>query len=271
MARQAKALPPAKTESRALINWAERLATEAQAAAEMEKGVGGGQFISTRSGQLTVDSDAVPGNELAVVVLDAILEHVYYKGDFDPDNPAPPDCFAFGRGEDKDLVPHKTVFDHDQAVNPTCDGCPMGEWGSAPKGKGKACRWTRRLAVVVAGTIHKGNVELEDDAEHFRKAEVRYLKLPVTSVKIWAGWVKQVAAVMRRPPHGVFAKLSVKPDPKTQFRVEFEVIDKVPDAMMPALMDRRDQHVAAGLTEFPYNLDVEERPKPAKPVKGRKY
>jgi hypothetical protein len=263
-----------KAESRAVVSWDQRLAEEAQAAAKLEEGVGGGQFVSARGGQLTVDGESIPGNEMAVVVLDVVLEHVYYSGDFDPETPAPPDCFAFGRTEDDDLVPHKTVSERGQAVNPTCDGCPMGEWGSAPRGKGKACRWTRRLALIPAGTMFKGQFEPEDDPDHYRKAEVRYLKLPVTSVKLWAGWVKQVSGVLKRPPHGVFAKLMVRPDPKNQHRIEWEVIDNVPDALLPAIMARRDDHVAGGFTEFPYNLDASEPARPAKaakPAARRKY
>lgn len=255
--------------SKAVANWDEQLAKQAETAAAMEANAGGGgQFFSVRAGVLSYGGEPIAGNQMAVVVLDAILEHVFYAGQFDVDNPVPPTCYAFGRDLDTDMAPHPDVVAHDQAVNETCDGCPNGEFGSAPTGRGRACRWTRRLALIPAGSLLNGKFVPETDEDHFAKAAVGYLKVPVTSVKFYAGMVKQVAGVLRRPPHAIFTKITVAPDPKTQLRVSFEPLGPVPTELIPILMKRHQEQ--APLTGFAYNLDAEALP-PAKPAKRRKY
>ena len=151
------AMRPKKTTTEAstgtaLVKWEEELAKQAEVAAGMEANVGGGQFFSMQGGQLKFNDNPVPGNQMAVIILDHILENVFYDGDFDPNNPQPPTCFAFGRSDD-DMAPHETVVAEGQAQNETCNGCPFNQWGSADKGRGKACRNTRRLAMIPAGTL----------------------------------------------------------------------------------------------------------------------
>lgn len=255
------------TTSTAIVPWDERLAQEAEIAAGMEANSGGGQFFSFRGGMMSFNDAPVPGNQLAVVILDSVLENVFYEGAYDPDTPMPPTCFAFGRDE-ATIAPHQTVFDHEQAQHDQCKGCPMNEWGTADKGRGKACRNTRRLGVIQAGEIdERGQFKPFTDPEHFEKAGVGYMKLPVTSVKGYATFVKQVAGALRRPPYGIFTKIRLIPDAKTQIKVLFEPISKVPDALMSAIVARHEEVMS--VIEFPYSLDVEERQEPAKKPAAR--
>jgi hypothetical protein len=271
MARTATTKPNPKAGT-AVQSWDEQLALQAEVAAGMEANSGGGQFFSTQGGILRFNDSPFPGNQMAVVIADTILENVFYPGAYDPDNPSPPACFAFGRQEEG-MKPHQTVFKAKQEEHPTCHGCPQAEWGSAPVGRGKACRNTRRLALIPAGSFDKdGRFTAEDDADHFEQAALAYLKLPVTSIKGYAGFVKQLAGVMRRPPHGVFTRIWLEADPKTQFKVLFAPLAPVPNNLMGAVMKRHEE--AKTLIEFPYNLEREEQvPKGrgAKPVARRKY
>lgn len=243
----------------ALANWEEELAKQAQVAVQDEStaATGGGRFFSTRAGVLTYDDAKLPGNQMAVVILDSIMENVYYEGKFDPEQKTPPTCFAFGRDADT-MEPHEEVDKHEEFTRQSdlCADCIRNEWGSAETGKGKACSNRRRLSLIPAGTyIPQGRgggfeLELEDDESVLAKAEAGYLKLPVMSVKGYAAYMKQVAEQFRRPLHAVVTRVWLEPDPKSQFRVNFELIDTVPDHMIPVVMARHN--AASKEIDFPY-------------------
>lgn len=256
-----------------IANWDQALADAADAAAAQEANVAAGQFFSVKSGVLSFNDAPLPGNQMAVIILDAVLENVYYEGDFDPDNPTGPTCFAFGRSDDA-MAPHEVVVTAGLQQADACTGCPKNEWGTANKGKGKACRNTRRVAMISAGELDPKTNEFSayEDAGYFQTAEVGYLKLPVTSVKGYAAFVKQVAGSLRRPPHGIFTKVRVIPDDKTQFKVLFEALASVPNELMQIVIDRNKE--VASVIEFPYTL-AEPAPEPPKgkapPARRGKY
>ena len=259
-----------KKQTTALANWDEEMAKQAQIAADMEASTAGGQFFSLRGGQLTFNDAPLPGNQMAVVVLDSVMENVYYEGKFDPDDISGPACYAFGRDE-KTIKPHAAVT---TPQHETCVGCPQNEWGSADTGRGKACANRRRLALISAGTFNANTGKFEPvlEPEHYATAQIAYLKLPVTSVKGYAAVVKQVAAALKRPPHGVFMRFKVVPDAKSQFRVLVEPLQAVPNELLGVIMARHDE--AKSSIEFPYAV-AEEGAADKKPAgkggKKRKY
>lgn len=279
-----------KSTSTAIARWDEELARQAAAAAAVEESTATGQFFSLKGGQLTFNDMPLPGNQMAVVILDGILENVKYEGDYDPDNVQSPTCFAFGRVE-KEMQPHKIVIESGNSLagaSGQCAGCDHNQWGSADKGRGKSCRNTRRLAMVPAGTFDdRGRFEPFEDEDQTASAAIAYMRLPVTSVTGYAAFVKQVTGALKRPPHTIFTKVSVMPDPKNQFRVNFEPIAKVPDSLIETLMARHEE--AKGAIDFPYSLPEDEAPaqkrgKPApargkaaapapaaKPARGKRY
>jgi hypothetical protein len=256
---------PAASKTTALVKWDEELAKQAEVAAGMEANTGGGQFFSLKSGILSWQDAPLPNNQMAVVILDSVLENVFYEGKFDPDTPQGPMCFAFGR-EEKTLAPHQIVIDAGNqqcGESGLCESCEMNEWGSADTGRGKACRNTRRLALIPAGTFNQaGKFELIEDDEHFESTAIGFMKLPVTSVKGYASFVKQVAGALRRPPFGIVTKVKVMPDPKSQFKVVFEPIMNLPDELMSAIMKRHEE--AKSTIDFPYQPNDEEAPPPPK-------
>lgn len=256
-----------QSQSKALVRWDEELAKQADVSAAMEANAGGGQFFSLKSGVLTWQDAPMPDNQMAVIIVDHIFENVFYEGRYDADNPQGPTCFAFGRDEPK-LTPHQIVVDAGNAqygAAKLCAGCPQNEFGTAEVGRGKACKNTRRLALLPAGNFVKGQFKLIEDEEHYLTTPVGYLKLPITSVKGFAGFVKQVAGSLRRPPHGIVAKVRVVPDPKSQFMVLFEPLVNVPDELMGAIMKRREEVVP--VIDFPYQPREEE---PAPPARGNR-
>jgi hypothetical protein len=247
-------------QTKALVKWDEQMAKDADVAAAMEANAGGGQFFSLKSGVLSWQDAPLPDNQMAVVILDHIFETTYYEGDYDADNPQSPVAFAFGRDE-------QTLAWHEQSApefaGKLCKDSEVCQWGSADKGRGKAAKETRRLALIPAGNFKNGKFVRIDEEAHYAETPVGFFKIPVTSVKGFAGFVKQVAGALRRPPHGIITKVRVVPDAKTQFRVLFEPIESVPDELMSVIMKRREEVMPT--IDFPYQPREEE----TKPKGGR--
>jgi hypothetical protein len=88
---------------------------------------------------------AVP-HEINVIIVDMLKEvsREYYASEYDPDGKATlPDCWsADGRTPD-------AKASNKQANS--CASCPMNVDGSGTKGRGKACRFKRRIAVLAEG------------------------------------------------------------------------------------------------------------------------
>jgi hypothetical protein len=248
-----------KPQTTALVNWEQEMAAQADAAAAMEANSGGGvPRFSIRAGVLSLNDIAIPNGVLGAVIVDSILENAFYEGEYDSENVTPPTCFAMGRDESK-IAPHQTVVDRGQGQHETCRGCPMNVFGTSERGRGKACKNRRRLMLIPAGEFDpQGSFKAYDDVEHFESTQAVMLSVPPTSIGGYATFVKQVAGTLRLPPHGIFTKISVKPDPKRQVVVVFEPISKIPSNLIPTIM-RRNKDVAP-IIEQPYNLDVEERP-----------
>lgn len=209
--------PVKKSTSTALTIWEKEMAEEAVAQGATENNTGGFKSISTRGGILSVDDNAVDDNELRVIILASTHENQFYEGDFDPNTPATPICYAFGDKED-DMAPHEAAPDKQSG---SCEGCPHNEWGSADKGKGKACKNVRRLVCITEDAL--------ESVEALEEAEARMLKLPVMSVKNWSQYMKSVLEEdIKRPSWGVITTIKVVPDAKSQFKIQFhfeEVVD----------------------------------------------
>lgn len=248
-----------------IVDWEKQMAEQAKLAAEAQRSTGGGgQFFSMQAGVLKFGDNVMPGNQMAVIILADIMENSWYDGPYDSNTPASPKCFAFAKHEDA-LEPHSAV-DNDpyfERQHDVCNGCPRNEWGSAPTGRGKDCKNVMRLAVIPAGIYkQKGTgrnatfeLELYDDDDHFARAEVAFIKLPVMSVKNYAAYVKQVAADLRRPPHGVITNIYLEPDPKSQFKVMFENLDTVSTEFLPTIMNRHKAEQSS--IDFPYSPPME--------------
>ena len=256
--KKATAAEPAKTT--AVVKWDEEMAKQAAIAAGMEEGSAGGRFFSAQSGVLSWNDMPIPNNQMAVVILDSILENVFYEGEFDAKTPQGPLCFAFGRSE-KEMTPHKIIVENGTAQSDMCSNCQFNEWGSADKGRGKACRNTRRLAMIPAGELTaEGKFTIFEELSSFEDSAIGHMKLPVTSVKGYASFVKQLSGVLKRPPYGVITKVRVVTDPKSVFRIIFDPLEKVGEDLLPVIFKRHEE-AAVGI-DFPYTpMDEEVKPK----------
>lgn len=129
---------------------------------------GGGQVgkrVSIKGGVFRLISDgkevaAIEERYLDVVIVNAAakISRTYYEGAFNPESPTPPACWsADGEKPDASIgVPQA----------PTCASCPQNIKGSG-NGESKACRFSQRLAVVLANDM---------------EGDVLQLTLPATSI-----------------------------------------------------------------------------------------
>jgi hypothetical protein len=264
-------------------SWESEMAASAVIAAKAESRSQDRPFFST-SGQLKFQGAVLPSGA-AVVVLDQIHANLYYQGAYNPDSPASPECFAFGRdtvnaktgeveviGIDTHdgrtaMAPHKDVKNR---VCDQCEGCPMNEWASGV-GKGKACQNTRRLAVIPGGTIDsKGSFAPFTKSEQLDTAQVGYIKLPTMSVAGFSKLISDTAKALERPLWSMYTLLRVIPNPSGRLPatiVDFSQLDKIPNGLMDSVFKR----MKAQLTEtaFPFAPNTA-APAPAAKAK-RKY
>lgn len=248
-----KANPNAGT---SIAKWDDELAKYAQEGAAQEQ-MPGGNFISFKGGVLQIAKKPIPGNKLDVIIVGNLYENTYRPGKYDPDNPGSPACFAFSRdGEDMHAhelsvkpqnIQEKEVDDKIVKASP-CLGCPQNAWGTADDGdgKGKACKNGRRLALLSADDLNP---------ESITNGEVLYARLSPLNVKPWALYVKGLNATAKRPAWSVVTRLSLVPDPKSQFRVVLEMVQPVDDGLLSHLHARHKAVMEE--ISFPYQASAE--------------
>lgn len=253
-----------KTAGKGLAKWDAQLAQYAQKVVDENKNIGSGiPTFSLKSGVLSLGEDELPNNEMAVIILDSAHINKYYAEGYDPDQRSPVTCYSIGR-DTLEMVPHPEVVARGQQQADSCAECPMNRFGSAEKGRGKACANRARLLCIPAGTLEKRTGEFKpiNDLEHFQTAGPAFLDLPVLSAGDYSKYVKQLGTAMRRPPFAVVTHVRVVPDSKSQFRVTFEAIEEVGPELIEALIARHEE--AVEIVNQPLRLDAdeeEEKPK----------
>jgi len=234
------------TTGKELQSWDQELEGYAQNAIDKESGTGGGNYISTKNGNFTYKGDNIE-SPIPAVVLDSILDYAYYTTTYDDDKPTSPACFAIG-------IDEKTMQPHSDCAEPQsdlCHTCWANKYKSDDRGKGKACKNQRRLAVV--------NAEVLEDIDE--NAEIAMLRVSPTSLKYWSGYVKKIGTVLRRPPFAVVTEISIEPE-KSYHILKFNLRSKIPDGMlgtMKKLMDQCQNDLSAGYPAF--EEEIEEAPK----------
>jgi hypothetical protein len=249
-----------------LINYEERFRQDAQAHAQRE--ARSGAQLSLRGGVFSLGGKTL-GPKIAVVVLDSIFENNFFNPNypFESENPLPPMCYAMSRLK-SDLAPYERMQDDMTWFVPQspwniegnrpgpCSQCKKNEWGSSERGRGKACQNRERLFVIPAGYYQPPNpraaseLHMYEDPAHFRTADVIGLRLPVTSGENWAKYVTQLDASLRRPSYAVFTEVTLEPHPKSQFKVNFDVIESIPDSLFEIIIGRVDAQVALPFPAF---------------------
>lgn len=216
---------PARAKSNLPVNWQEQMKADAQKGKKQAEHIGVGQFMSTRGGVLQFMGTPVPGNKMNAVILASCLENAFYPGEFDPDNPTPPACYAFG-DDDESLKPHDAVKKPEADA---CADCEKNKFGSAETGRGKACKNGVRM-----GLMHADELKKDIDG-----AQIAFLKIPPTSLPSWKAYQDQLDQLGGNTPcYGVVTEISIQPDPKAQFKVLFNVVRKIDNKVMPGVFQK---------------------------------
>jgi len=210
-----------------LMTWQAELAESAKEVMATEASSAGGNFFSLKAGRLSFNGLEFPDNELECIVLDSAFANTFYFNPYDADNPESPDCYALAYNEEG-LAPHENCV---APQNSMCKGCPKNAFGSAERGRGKACGNTRRLLLLTP-----------DMLENLKEATPAILKVSPTNIKSWAGYATQLAGVFKRPPFSVITKIKVVPDPDNQFHIVFSKTQEINDAkLLQALKAKREE------------------------------
>ncbi len=237
-------------------SWEMELANEAKADTAVE--VPATTAFSLQGGILSYNGQEMPNNEIEVIVVASAFEKALFINKYSPDNPIPPLCFALS-ADGEGMEPHDNSFKKQgppDADNPkehpsVCRGCEHLEWSSdtnSPSGKGKACKETRRLALLSVDALQDG----------VDKAQPAMLRVPVTSVKNWATYVHMLAATIKRPSYAVVTRVYVEKHPKYQFVVNFECTRPINDTeLLTSLRDMRER-MQVGIMN-PYALMTQEQ------------
>jgi hypothetical protein len=232
-----------------LANLDAQLAQEA--ANEIAKAIArpSGRKITVKNKQFILPDGTNLGEVIDVIVVDFITANRYYPDQFSPNDLKPPVCFAFGK-EIATMAPMEES--PEKQSDDGCTRCPMNQWESDPKGgKGKACKNTRDLAVILASDAG------DPDAPMFT------VSVSPTGIKSFDAMVAYIARTLSGPP--VKAIISIACNPNTEY-ASMIFSDAVPNPDYADHYGRREE-----ASELLYVLpDLSNYvPTDAKPARGR--
>ena len=242
-------------------------AAEAAVAAKAAPSAEGTPRISANDYTFRIGELVLPDPLNVIVVAEALL-NVWYEGDYDPDTAQAPSCFALGEaveGGDKLMQPDPTSPNKQGDEDGKCAGCEMNQFGTAERGRGKACSNRRRLCLVMA-----------DDPAFNDQQDLRYaiLDLSPTALSAWGKFVGGLNKVEHRPPHGVITRLSFnKNDPVDQRRKAVVPIGYQPITsltMATKVHALRKEVLESSVLLRPLPVTVAEKAAPAKPARRQR-
>jgi hypothetical protein len=212
----------------------EKAAADAKAKEKAEA-----KFISFKSGVMSYNEQPAKDNKIQIVVLHSVFENDFFPDRYDPKKVVSPACWAVAHDEE-DMGPDPDKVT--KMISESCTDCEYNAWGSDLEGgKGKACKNVRRLALIQAA-------QMGDE-----RPDLIFAKLPVTSVANWSKYVNQISNVVKRPAWGVITEMSVVPDAKSQFKVNFQFMGLVDDAHLEKMMELQASTIDDVLFGYPKN------------------
>jgi hypothetical protein len=227
-----------------VTSWQDRLAKDAVAIQDAYKSPIGN--LSFSSSGMFYEGVPVVGGTLDVVVLAACFANLWYKDVYDPDVRKNPDCYSLAE-ERVGMRPDPTSV---EAQSAECATCGMLKFGTDPvRHRAKWCKEKMRLIMLPASRV--------TSPEQVVKGELAQCTLPVMSV---ANWIKY-AQIIGGGIWVVSTRLRWVPDKKTQFKIEFSLVDKITDdSVKSAIAGRIDAAKAHIMAPYPV-AEEEEAPK----------
>jgi hypothetical protein len=236
------------------VDWEKQMKADAEKGRQREAAVGVSARLKTRGGILQYMDAPMPGNKMQCVILAVGAENALYDGEFDPENPASPICFAFGETDDA-LVPHPKSPKKQSA---DCASCKHNAWGSAEKGRGKACKNQRHLMLIHGDELKKAMGKGGLDG-----AVVVTANVPPTSLPSWAQYVKGLETNSGKPQYAFVTEVALVPDAKSQFKWQFTPVKEIEKKVMP-LVFQKAKEAERTMAERPPYQPMEEAAAPGK-------
>jgi len=205
---------------------ARQLAAQALAAQGMRTS---GSYISFKNAILKVDGQPVPNNTADVRVLAVVGERAWYDGEFDADQVQVPACYALDSTE-----PHELAAD---PQSDACATCEKNKWGSAARGRGKACREGARVIVVPAGTP-------------LDIAQMSTAKFPVTSLASVTAFSSRCTQAGKLTGE-MITTLSVVEDKKSFFKASLTIKEVTNNMDMQLLLKKQQEAYQLAVTPYP--------------------
>lgn len=226
------------------------MAVVAQADLSQEK-VGGVPIIRTRGKKFRINDEEIKGGRLECVVLATSFLNAWYKDDYDPDNPTNPDCAAIGSVElekKNELKPVESPLKQAEA----CAVCPKAQFGSADKGRGKACRNMRRLVLVAANDKRP-------------EPQLLVLQIPPTGLTKFGQYVNKYLTITNRPLAGFITTFTLADDQDWPVPVpEFTGLINEPARLKQMLDLAKSKQVQEIVMQAPIVGNSGDKPKPKK-------
>lgn len=213
----------------------------------------GGSGVSFRGGTIAIGGAKI-GNELRIIPLAPQYERSFYDREYDPNDKAPPDCYSYD-GE----APHEKAMAK-QAED--CARCQHNQWGSGPRGKGKACKEGMRLAFIRADSAL--------DPELIKALPILVAKFSVMNTGVVQPVLQKLYETAGHPA-GVVCNLTAEPDDAWQIRNNLVPIEPIAPEWQEAVVSRLS--AADALVQAPYPEPNDDAPKgPKKPAqRARKF
>jgi len=164
----------------ALISIKDRIANQLKTIAQTVPAVGG-RSISTKGKIFTLPDNTSSPKPLMVIILGWRNFNQYFPGVYNPAKIESAKCFAISQVT-HDMAPHSSA---PEPQSDSCANCVFNQWGSAPTGRGKACKNQVRLAVITS------------DAAGLQ--EPMLLKVSPTGLKSWGMYASSLAMNDQHP------------------------------------------------------------------------
>lgn len=184
---------PKKTSS-AVVSIQEQLMAQAAAMAGRIAPSAGSVIKLTKDKKFHLPDGRKIDGPIDLVIIDFVSRNKYYDRPFDASKPMAPACYATNPNP-LELAPNDNV---PEKQNDECKGCWANEYKSAPNGKGKACKNTRYLAVMMA------------DAP--TDSELWFLEVSPTGLKNFDSYVPSVVRMFTMPPIAAITEVAFDED-----------------------------------------------------------
>jgi hypothetical protein len=236
-------------------NIAEIEAEMSAGAKDLRKRIGGPtrNVIKVKPGGKFELPDGERVEELDIIVLDFTRKNFYYPGIYDPNKIVPPDCYAQNDDIDE-MAPMAGVPDPQGDENGKCKGCWANAFKSAKTGRGKACKNTHELAVLIVQ---------EDGSHNEPDAPIYMLSIAPTSLASFDAFVRNTQRLLNGYPIKAIAPIRAQEAGDTYSQCIFGQPEANPDFGTHWL--RREE--ARALLESPPDFTPREEAAPA-PRKG---